>query len=41
MDVERFIFRPGKVFAHFLFGPGRQTALLSAKALHYDPYRQT
>jgi hypothetical protein len=34
MDVERFIFRPGKVFAHFLFGPGRQTALLSAKALH-------
>jgi len=41
MDVERFIFRPGKVFAHFLFGPGRQTALLSAKALRYDPYRQT
>lgn len=40
MDVERFIFRPGKVFAHFLFGPGRQTALLSAKALEYDPYRQ-
>src|SRR5215510_2002659 len=38
MDVERFIFRPGKVFAHFLFGPGRQTALLSAKAFHYDPY---
>ena len=40
MDVERFVFRPGKVFAHFLMGPGRQTALLSAKALHYDPYRQ-
>jgi len=41
MDVEKFIFRPGKVFAHFLFGPGRQTAMLSAKALHYDPLRQT
>lgn len=40
MDVRRFIFRPGRVFAHFLMGPGRQTALLSARALHYDPYRQ-
>lgn len=40
MDVRKFIFRPGKVFAHFLFGPGRQTALLSANALRYDPYRQ-
>jgi DNA-binding XRE family transcriptional regulator len=41
LDVQKFIFRPGKVFAHFLFGPGRQSALLSAKALAYDPYRQT
>jgi len=41
VDVEKFLFRPGKVFGHFLFGPGRQTALLSAKALQYDPYRQT
>ncbi len=41
LDVQKFIFRPGKVFAHFLFGPGRQTALLSAKALSYDPLRQT
>jgi DNA-binding XRE family transcriptional regulator len=40
MDVERFIFQPGKLFAQFLFGPGRQTALLSAKAVEYDPYRQ-
>ena len=40
IDVEKFIFRPGKVFGQFLFGPGRQTALLSAKALSYDPYRQ-
>jgi DNA-binding XRE family transcriptional regulator len=41
MDVEKFIFRPGKVFAHFLFGAGRQTALLAAQALRYDPLRQT
>jgi hypothetical protein len=40
-DVQKFLFRPGTVFAHFLFGPGRQTALLSAQALRYDPYRQT
>ena len=40
IDVESFIFKPGKIFAHFLFGPGRQTALLSAKAIQYDPYRQ-
>ena len=40
LDVQRIIFRPGKVFAIYLFGPGRQTALLSAKALQYDPYRQ-
>ncbi len=39
--VEQFRFRPGDVFAAFLEGPGRQTALLSAKALKYDPYRQT
>ena len=41
LDVEKFVFRPGQVFGHFLFGPGRQTALLSAQALHYDPLRQT
>lgn len=40
-DVQKFLFRPGTVFAHFLFGPGRQTALLAAQALRYDPYRQT
>jgi hypothetical protein len=40
LDVDKFIFRPGQVFAYFLAGPGRQTALLSAKALQYDPYRQ-
>ncbi len=40
LDVQKFIFRPGQVFAHFLFGPGRQTALLSAHALRYDPHNQ-
>ncbi|MEE9148765.1 MAG: helix-turn-helix transcriptional regulator [Candidatus Tectomicrobia bacterium] len=40
IDVEQFIFQPGTVFAHFLAGPGRQTALLSAKALQYHPSRQ-
>ena len=40
MDVERFIFRPGKAFAAFLFGAGRQTGLLFQKALHYDPLRR-
>lgn len=40
MDVERFIYQPGKLFGHFLFGPGRQTAMLSAKAIQYDRYRQ-
>lgn len=40
MDVERFIYRPGEIFAKFLFGPGRQTALLSAQAIQYDPLRQ-
>jgi hypothetical protein len=41
-DVEprAWKIRPGDVFAQFLIGPGRQTALLSQKALHYDPYRQ-
>jgi DNA-binding XRE family transcriptional regulator len=34
-------FRPGPVFAAFLLGPGRQVALLSAKALQYNPYTQT
>lgn len=32
--------RPGDIFTKFLFGPGRQTALLSQKALQYDPYRR-
>ncbi len=41
IEVERFRFVPGEIFARFLLGAGRQWALLSAKALGYDPYRQT
>lgn len=40
LDTFAWRARPGDVFARFLFGPGRQTALLSLKALEYDPYRQ-
>ena len=40
MDVCRFIFRPGKVLGKFLVGPGRQFALLSARAVEYDPHCQ-
>jgi DNA-binding XRE family transcriptional regulator len=40
LDVDRVSFTPGDVLALYLWGPGRQTALLSARALRYDPYRQ-
>lgn len=40
VELSRFEFRPGAVFTAFLLGPGGQTALLSAMALRYDPYRQ-
>jgi DNA-binding XRE family transcriptional regulator len=40
MDVHSFRFQPGALFGAYLYGPGRQTALLSAKAIQYDPYRQ-
>ena len=40
LDVFAWRARPGDVFTKFLFGPGRQTALLSQKALQYDHYRQ-
>ncbi|MEW5931991.1 MAG: helix-turn-helix transcriptional regulator [Bacillota bacterium] len=33
--------RPGDFFTPYLLGPGRQTALLSQKALSFDPHRQT
>lgn len=36
-----WILKPGIMFAKYLFSPyGRQTALLSQKALEYDPYRE-
>ena len=38
--VTSFMFRPGTLFSRYLFGPGRETALLSAKALSYDPRYQ-
>lgn len=40
VDAYAWRIRPGDVFAKFLFGPGRQVALLSTKALQYDHYRQ-
>ena len=41
LEVDRFVFRPGRLFERFLQRDGRQVALLSAQALHYDPYRHT
>ncbi len=40
VDVSHFIFRPGSIFGRFLWGTARKVALLSAKALQYDRYRQ-
>lgn len=40
LDTYAWKIRPG-IFSEHLFGPGRQTALLSNKALEYDHYRQT
>lgn len=40
-DLRAFRFIPGDVFAEYLLGPGRQTAMLSTKALHYNPVKQT
>lgn len=39
--VRAWRVRPGDFFTAYLLGPGRQTALLSRKALAFDPYRQT
>lgn len=40
MDVEAVLVTPGAAFGRFLYGPGRQVALLSANALRYNPLRQ-
>ena len=39
LDVERVVFRPGRMFGRLLSGPGRRVAKLPRKALEYDPYR--
>jgi len=36
-DVEGVWITPGEAFGRFLFGPGRQVALLSAQALKFNP----
>ena len=40
LDASQWRVRPGDVFAQYLFGPGRQTALISQYALSYDPVKQ-
>ena len=37
MEPYAWRVRPGDCFSKFLFGPGRQTAILSQRALEYDP----
>jgi DNA-binding XRE family transcriptional regulator len=40
LDAYAWRGRPGDVFSKWLFGPGRQTALLCQRALRYNPHRQ-
>lgn len=40
IDARIVFVTPGSVFGRYIFGPGRQLAMLSANALRYDPYRQ-
>jgi hypothetical protein len=40
IELERFLFHPGRGIATFLLGPRYSTALLSIRALRYDPYHQ-
>jgi len=37
---KKFVFTVGEVFAQYLYGSGRQVALLPIQALQYNPYRQ-
>jgi hypothetical protein len=39
-NVMAIVFRPGVVFAVFLFGTGRQVAPISEKVLQYDPTKK-
>jgi hypothetical protein len=40
LDLRSFTFRPGILFSNYLLGPGRQIALLAARALTYSPCAQ-
>lgn len=40
LEVDSIRFLPGPAFMLYLWGPGRQTAVIDAKILRYDPYRQ-
>ena len=40
VNVTHVLFRPADIFALFLLGPARSVALLSAKALNYNPEKQ-
>lgn len=40
LDVDSLRFLPGPAFLLYLWGPGRQTALIDSIILRYDPYRQ-
>ncbi len=40
LDVDRVSFTPGEVLGLYLWGPGRQTAIIDKIILRYDPYRQ-
>jgi hypothetical protein len=41
LQIHQIAFRPGSLFSRFLFGPGKQIALLSARALKYNLKSQT
>lgn len=40
LDVDRVNVTPGDVLSLYLWGPGRQTAIIDGRILHLDPYRQ-
>lgn len=40
-NQKTFTFTVDKVFTKYLYGSGRQIALLPIQTLHYNPYRQT
>ncbi|WP_191991733.1 helix-turn-helix domain-containing protein [Bacillus aerolatus] len=40
MNEKKISYTVDGVFAKYLFGSGRQVALLPVKTLHYDPYRK-